>query len=295
MILVPLICGVGIGAGCWLGARALMPRPPDLQTALSELRRPAALSIGSASSHRDRLGRRMLRFGRAVGLFAVVPQSDLEVSGWSADRLAFDKVLTCVYLALLPLGVAAALGAAGVDAPTALLLASAPIVGAVGFLVPDLTLRSRAQQRRREFRVALGAYLDLVTVILAGGGGTESALADAASAGGNWAFQRLRSALASCRLSGTTPWTAFDCLGAETGIDELRELAASVGLAGEQGARVRMSLVAKTASIREHETAVVEAEAQAATERMALPLVMLLFSFVVFIGYPAVIRVLTGI
>ena len=75
----------------------------------------------------------------------------------------------------------------------------------------------------------------------------------------------------------------------------LGELAASVTLAGEQGAKVRASLTAKAASLREHEVRDAEADAEAATERMTIPLVMLLAGFVVFIGYPAMQRVLTSL
>src|SRR3546814_6359339 len=56
-------------------------------------------------------------------------------------------------------------------------------MGLVFFSVPDLTLRSQAEGRRRDFRHALGSFLDLVVIGLAGGAGVESALADAASIG----------------------------------------------------------------------------------------------------------------
>ena len=39
----------------------------------------------------------------------------------------------------------------------------------------------------------------------------------------------------------------------------------------------------------------VEAAAQSASERMSLPVILLLFGFVLFIGYPAIARVLEGI
>ena len=43
------------------------------------------------------------------------------------------------------------------------------------------------------------------------------------------------------------------------------------------------------------ELAEAESEAQAATERMAIPTAMLLFGFVLLIGFPAVITVLGGL
>jgi len=67
------------------------------------------------------------------------------------------------------------------------------------------------------------------------------------------------------------PWEA----GPRARIGELSELAASVSLAGTEGAKVRASLAAKAASLRTHELAEAETADQAATERMSLPIVML--------------------
>ena len=84
-------------------------------------------------------------------------------------------------------------------------------------------------------------------------------------------------------------------LGNELGVAELGELAASVGLAGSEGAKVRASLAAKAASLRSHQLAEAETTAQAATEKMSLPVVLLFAGFLCFIGYPAIERVLAGL
>ena len=76
---------------------------------------------------------------------------------------------------------------------------------------------------------------------------------------------------------------------------QLSELAASVSLAGTEGARVRASLAAKAAALRTRELTDAEGDAQAATERMSLPVVMLFIGFLVFIGYPALASVLAGL
>jgi len=126
------------------------------------------------------------------------------------------------------------------------------------------------------------------------GGGIETALGDAASIGNSWAFSYLRRGLDGARRARETPWAALGRLGQELGIGELSELAASVALAGTEGAKVRASLAAKAASLRTHELAEAETADQAATERMSLPIVMLFAGFLFFIGFPAVERVLTG-
>jgi len=80
----------------------------------------------------------------------------------------------------------------------------------------------------------------------------------------------------------------------ELGIPELVELATTVQLAGTEGARIRQSLTARGESLRRHEQAEAESAANAMTERLFLPGALLLLGFLVFIGFPAVHRILGG-
>jgi Flp pilus assembly protein TadB len=164
-----------------------------------------------------------------------------------------------------------------------------------GALLPNVTLRGEATRRRRSFNHALSAFLDLVAVNLAAGRGVEGALDTASEAGNGWAFTELRQALYRAKVMGETPWTGLDRLGDALGITDLRELAASVSLAGDSGAKVRTSLSARARALRVKGLADVEEAAQAASERMSLPVILLLCGFVAFIGYPAIVRVLEGI
>jgi Flp pilus assembly protein TadB len=169
------------------------------------------------------------------------------------------------------------------------------MLAVAGFVVPFIGLRAKAAERRRGFRHALSCYLDLVAVQLAGGAGVESALSSSARNGHGWAFREIRQTLAEARLMGEPPWTGLSRLGTQLGICELNELAASVTLAGDEGARVRGSITAKARSIRVRGLADAEGAAQAASERMSLPIVLLMVGFVVFLGYPAVMQVLSGL
>jgi hypothetical protein len=103
------------------------------------------------------------------------------------------------------------------------------------------------------------------------------------------------SALVLAQDSGETPWDALDRLGRELGLNELTELAAAVGLAGTEGARIRATLAAKAGSIRRHNLASAESEANAVTERLFLPGVFLLVGFLAFVAYPAVARISAGL
>ena len=134
-----------------------------------------------------------------------------------------------------------------------------------------------------------------MSVRLAGGAGVDGALNHSADTGQGWAFAEIRQALDEARLLGEPPWSALARLGDALGINELGELAASTALAGGEGARVRSSLGAKARSIRTRGLADAEADVQSASERMSLPIVLLMLGFVAFLGYPAVMQVFTNL
>lgn len=290
--MIPLVVfAAGAGAGCWLVIRALSPRPVRLDALVGKLNRPGLPSTW-APPRREGLGNRAGRI--AARLLAGSGPEDskqrqlLRLTERTPERHALDKIVGSAGG-----GAAAAMGSVGLivvgiapPTPVLVVLTLAVVVG--GFLLPDALLRDKAERRRRAFRHALSSYLDLVNVILAAGGGIETSLHAAAEAGDGWAFAAIRQALDRSRLTNRTPWDTFGQLGDELGVDELRELAASVALAGSQGARIRQSLAAKADSLRGHQVAETEASAEAATERMTIPVAVLLFGFLVFVAYPAV-------
>jgi Flp pilus assembly protein TadB len=174
----------------------------------------------------------------------------------------------------------------GAASPLAALVLLA-VGGAVGFLLPDRQLRTAARNRRTDAVAALSAYLDLVNVLLAGGAGLETALHAAADSGDGWAFEQLRAMLTRARSTRQSVWVCCADLGRRVGIQELIELSASVQLAGQQGARIAQSLSTRAQSMRSHVLAEIEAQAQAASERMSLPTVLLFIGFLFLLGYPA--------
>ncbi len=295
--MIPLVVmGAGVGAGCWLLLRALSPRPVPLDVLVGQLSRPGR-PVAAQPAHRreagERLGAVAARLLGRPGPGDQLRRQRLELIGRTPERHALDKLVgaagACAATALGSVG----LGLLGIAPPAPILVVATAAFTVGGFFLPDAVLRDEADRRRRAFRHALSSYLDLVNVILAGGGGIETALHAAAEAGDGWAFAAIRSALDRARLTNRTPWDTFGQLGDELGVDELRELAASVALAGSQGARIRQSLAAKADSLRGHQVAETEASAEAATERMTIPVAVLLFGFLVFVAYPAIHQITT--
>ena len=297
-----LVCGAGVGVGLWLVVRGLFPPRPSLAQALAQLRRlpepTVVLQAEAEGGFAARLGRPaasyLARSGPAWLLPARVRQ-DLAVLGRSPERHLAEKVTLAAFGLLFVPAATALLATGGMHLPVVLPVWGSLLFLVAGFFLPDLGIRTDASRRRRDFRHALSSFLDLVVVALAGGGGVETALADAASVGSGWAFSSLRRALDQARLARQTPWAALGRLGHEVGVVELSELAASVALAGTEGAKVRASLAAKAASLRTHQLAEAETADQAATEKMSLPVVVLFAGFLLFLGYPAVEKVVTSL
>lgn len=290
-VLAATAAGAGIGLGLFLAVRAIWPPPVPLGRALADLSRPRYPTPDTGSTKRpvERIGSAAVRLLETTGLVdTAVLRHRLRILGKSVEVHAYEKLIAGIAGFLLPVVFAATVVVAGVSISPAVIAVAAVGLFAAGFVYPDLGLAERVERRRRDFRHSLSAYLDLVTIILAGGGGLETALHTAADLGDGPAFDHIRKALRSARLTNRTPWDAFDELGADLGVDELRELAASAHLAGDQGARIRDSLAAKADTMRANQTAALEAQAETATEKMLLPVVTLVVGMILFIGFGVV-------
>jgi Flp pilus assembly protein TadB len=288
--------GAALGVGLMLVITGCAPARPPLALALARLHaaRPTRIESVSNGLLVGVVGSRLARTDLVRQIMAR-SASDLRITTRTIDELLAQQV-TCLLCGLLWAPATAALmELGGVSVSWILPLWCSLALGLAGILLPLVSLKASACERRRGFRDALSCYLDLVAVRLAGGAGVDGALSTSARSGQGWAFTEIRHALDAARLMGEPPWSGLDRLGTELEIDERRELAASVTLAGDEGARVRESIAAKARAIRQRGLADAEAAAQSASERMSLPIVLLMLGFVVFLGYPAVMQVLTGL
>ena len=295
-----LLLGAGFGFGILLVLSGLVPARPPLGLALERLNRPmmtGAEAVGAGprvpvvqrmlgrSWATSWTGQRILR-GTA---------SDLRIVGMSGEEHLAHRLAVAAVAMLWAPACLALTTMAGVGLPLSLTMWTAVLLAPVGFFIPAVELRARAARQRRSFRHALSSFLDVVSIALAGGKGIDGALNDAAGTGDGFAFRELRAALADARLQGEPPWAGLTRLGTALGVPELGELAASAALAGAEGARVKTSVAAKAKGLRARVLADVETAAQSASERMSLPIVLLLVGFVLFLGFPAVTQVLRGL
>ncbi|MFF3664274.1 type II secretion system protein [Microtetraspora malaysiensis] len=307
----PALAGAVLGLGLFLLFRALFPPRPGLFARLTALdaaqagaelpKAPLIAPDEHVSAFRRDLGLRLARLYAARGWEARSIRADLALLGKSFEGFLATKVLLAAAgLLVFPLLVGW-LALMGWGLSLSVPLWSALAVSAAFFLLPDLQIRRDAAVRRRDFRHAVGAFLDLVAMNLAGGRGVPEALMMAVAvgspdgtpgAGANWAMERIREALGNARIVGITPWQALGRLGDEINVDELRDLSAALGLVADDGAKVRSSLSARAATLRRRELAEVEGKAGERSQSMLVAQLLLCAGFVIFLSFPAAMKML---
>ncbi|GAA3346545.1 type II secretion system F family protein [Amorphoplanes nipponensis] len=292
-----LFAGLGTGLGLWLIVIGLFPRPPRLDKVLDAPAglNPLADDAEPVSGWTGRWGRPAVRLLRRIGLPLAATRRDLATVDKPVDVHLAEQATAALAGVLLPPAAATLLAFGGIGTGLVVPVAASLILGVAGFLAPELSVRGDAAKYRAAFRDALSSFLDLVVISLASGAGVDQALDEAAQVGSGPAYSELRYALAEARLARVPPWDILAVLGRRVAVPELQQLAASVGLAGTEGARVRDSLRSRAVSLRDRQLTEAEGEANAATERMSLPIVALFAGFLIFLGYPAVAAVLSGL
>lgn len=279
LLLVTLAAGLA-GGGLMMIVRGVIGPSVELRDIVDDLHRPRLPGDATPRSGFDRL------LDTAVGRSAARNRADLDICERSKQKFAQDRA-TWAILGSSAGVVAFILSAGGVFGVAPALALLAAIVGAVaGWFYAVIDLRSDAVKRRREFRHALAAYLELVTILMAGGAGVQSAMYDAAAIGRGSSFRHMKSALSQSQARRENPWTTLGALGTRLGLDDLVEFESSMTLAGD-GARVRDSLRAKAESMRNRDRAEQESEAESRSESMVLPVAMMFAGFLLLLGYPA--------
>jgi tight adherence protein C len=301
----PIIAGAVFGLGLYMLLRALFPARPGLAASLARFDRArmsedaartkagASPTMEKVGGLRAQVGRALVRYYESRGWEQRSTRADLSLLDKSYEGFLATKFLlpaaavifipvVAAYFALLDIG-------GSITAPVWICL----LIALFFFFLPDLQLRQEAARRRRDFRHVVGAFLDLVSMNLAGGRGVPEALMAASQVGEGWAMIRIRESLANARISGLTPWQALGRLGEEVNITELRDLAAALALVADDGAKVRQSLTARAASMRTRQLSDLEGKAGERSQSMLVAQLLFCLGFLVFLGFPAVMRILT--
>jgi hypothetical protein len=287
-----LLLGGLAGLGVAVVVAQLVPGPPDLGAALQRLAAPPSTETATSDDGlQARLGRWLLvHAGSLPGLRP--PLRELAILGLQPHDWLGQKALLAVIGLAFPPCLAALLDVLGVGLPLVLPTLVSVLLAALFFALPSLTVRERAAAAREEFARAVGAYIELVALERLSGSGTTQALEHASHIGRSWVFERIREELLRSRLSGTTPWASLSSLAEELGVPELADLSDIMRLAGEEGAQVYEALRARGRSLRTAMLTREQARANAASERMVMPVALLALCFALMIATPAMYHLL---
>lgn len=297
--MIVVVLGALFGAGATALIYGLRTPRPVLADLLATLDAPTPPERPRAPDTADtewatRLGRRAVPLIRALGFPTAALRLDLAVCGTSEEAHLAGKAVCAAAGLVTPWAAVVLLRVgAGISPGWTIPVGGCLALAVLLFFAPDMRLHKEAQRRRREMRHTLSLVLDLTVIALAGGAGVEQALTQAVAAPGGWAAGKLRHALHVARLTRTAPAVHLEDLGRTLDIADLTELAATLSLAGTEGAKIRGSLAAKARAMRRRRIAEADEAAQAATERMSLPVVALFAAFLVLIGYPALAFVMS--
>ena len=291
MILV-IVAGIGVGAGMLLVLRGLFPAPLTLRAALDALsgtrNDPSLDHLSGGTNGARNVAARLLEVNVArIPRLAQVVVPDLAITATPPETFAVKVVGYGVAMALMVPLLAVGAATAHIDVSLAIPVLGVIVLGVGGAALPFIDLHTAAERRRRHFCHSLATYASLVSMAMAGSMGWSSALEAAASVSStDWAMDEIAQALLWSQAYHRPPWEGLDRLAERFALSDLSDLARSMAQAGD-GARIRATLETKAASLRLSETTAAEHDAQAVTQKMLLPGVLLMAGYGVLIFYPA--------
>ncbi|MEU0242344.1 type II secretion system F family protein [Nocardiopsis sp. NPDC006198] len=291
-VLAAALAGAALGLALWALFAARWARPTLAERLAAPPPPRQAMVAGPDTGVLARLGKIGAPILEGFGMPGPRTRRNLRVCERSSASYLAEKFTALVLGIAFPPLLGGLLSLAGVLPSGVLAVAMWAAFAVIVWFAPDMSLRDEADKRRERMRRALAGFADLVVVSLAGGAGVNGALNDAGAAGNGWAMARIRESLREAALMRQSPWTALRDLGERYDTPEFAELAASLQLAGADGARIRSSLAAKAKTLRTQFLSEMDAEAQSATERMSLPVVLLFAGFLALLGYPAMSHIL---
>ena len=289
--LVIAFTAIGV-VGALLAISGWMQPAPSLQRVVQHLQRPGIVDGAGRrpSGPNVPTGRIVPKLVASVRSKPSLLPSDAELllGGRSIEQHVVYLVVGAVGGLIGPLLFIGVLQSAGVIS----LSWFVPLLAALGcgLLVPFIvhtTLVERAQTVRADMRYQVSAYLDVVTMLLAGNTGYEGALEQAAHPGDGRLFAELRRRIRESGARGASLTEALQRTGRDLGLDELEQIAATAALSAAEGAPVARTLAAKCATLRGALSTEQESEARLRTSRLTTPIVGMALIFMGLVIYPA--------
>ncbi|MGW3352173.1 hypothetical protein ACWDA3_53520 [Nonomuraea rubra] len=279
MSVLSMLSGALITVGILIAIQAWMPGPPRLHAAIARLE--SASEPGQAGWLRTRMTR------------LPIPRGDLALLGITAERFALQRIVFFLVGLFLPIPLNLLCTLAGFPLPWAIPAGVGVVLAILFALIPDVSARRQAQERRQEFRAALATYLDMVALERAAGAGPPQALQSPVDICRGWVFSQIAQVLQHAKRAGEQPWHGLSTLGERVGISQLTELADIAEDAGSEGTRVLSTLLAKAQSMRTAALSDARGQANSRTSEMPIAIGMSIFGFLVLVCFPAIYRIMS--
>lgn len=263
---------------------------PSLARTIEHLRRPGEVTVGATHRPKPAAHRLLAPIVRELTLRPrLVPSTtELRLVNRTVEQHVISLVGAAVVGLVAPPLVLSALQTAGLVDVSFVIPVIAGLAGAAGGpLLVHATLVERAAVERSDLRYQVSAYLDVVTMLLAGNSGYEGALEQGAHAGDGRLFVELRRRMRESGTRGSTLTDALALVGRDLGLDELEQVAATAALSAAEGAPVARTLAAKCATLRSALSTEQESEARLRTSRLTTPIVGMALIFMALVMYPA--------
>lgn len=296
-MILPLLvlCGALCGLGLFALVHTLFIRPvPDVAQALQRLSGRDIIATPEALIERqpapttmtEKLGAWGERnLAHRSGL--VPPTRDLSILGRSTRDYYGEKIgAALIGLFAIPLfSLICAL--LGISMPLVPAFVGLVLAGLFWFM-PDLDIKKQAAEARREFTEFTVAYLQLIAIARSAGRAPAETMLEAAAISDSWVMRRIRQELTRGQFAGRTPWQSLEQLSSKIEIPEIGEVADIMRVAAEQGASVKEQLLARATGLQHRLLTDEEAEANAMTVKMSLPISALFTVLVIALVIPIV-------
>lgn len=226
--------------------------------------------------YRERLGRKVMLAGSPVG--------------YEVDRLIIEKALAAIFGVLWIPVVYKLTNLSGM-----LALAAVATLWVVGFYAPDIIVRHKVDERRKEISRRLPDMLDLLVISVEAGLGFDQALDRTAASVPGPLSDEFRRMLQETRL-GASRADALRALEARTDVPELRSFIMALLQADNFGVSIGRLLRNQADEMRIRRRLSAQEQAQKTPVKMLFPLVICIFPavFVIVLG-PALISVLDAL
>lgn len=279
LVILAALTAALLGVGVVISATAVLSPRASLESELGRARR------GADQGH-DRVTALAGRFGGWVS----VPATDLAILGWSREYW-YRRQLAFAFGGMIVGGLIAVALRLVIVYPV---LAAIPVLGllvaGIGVVVASSDRATRADTEREEMRLALSYFLEVASIMLAGGAGAETALELAANRGQGRAFRRFARQVGRAKDDPRlNAFVALRDLGEEVGLRELVEFGDVMILSSENSATVRQALQDKASLLIFREQERRKAAALARNVTMSIPVAGIAGGFIIWLVYPAII------